>query len=651
MRIGTIRLQDFGPYEDAEVVFDQPLSLLRGDNAKGKTKLAQGIQLSFTTQCQGVTSNGVGGSDKIRLGAEKAILTTGLETAKGPMQLVTSYGPGKKGRYQEVKPGIGGDDESLKGLGEGFARYLDVSGERFSCVLDSEYFINQKPPEQKAILAALVLPTSHEFEDRMKALAEKHLGTIDWTKNPVAIIDWIYGDDKRGAFGLRKTAKATLAGIRVPVRPEKPEFDAKHVQATLADLRAKHTKEAKKVTGGGTTQVGRIEQSLTQEKEKLTTAQGERSDLFDKIAAIDAQLLDNPTVNKHKKVAANRVKYDEIGLEVAAAQSEIAAQKLAQEIFSELLQGPDGKPAKEAECPTCHQKITAKFVAGMIADHKKLENEAIAEQTRLMRAQADLGDIAGAEAAVKRQDEKLAEKLAAQRDRTANEEKLQTIEGTIARLEGELGEAKEKQTAPPDTTQVDALAAQITEWEAKLGPAVQYETTMAQIETEGKRQDEQQTKVQELETLCTHFGPGANGIKGKLVQEHIGAFSDVVNGVLGKWGYVARLSIDPYEFDVLVPGKPGYLPLKELSGFERKAFAVALQTAIAVFSKIGVILVDAADVMIAQQRNRLLGTLKLLLDDGTLKQALVMIADTSREVPQKEGVAVYFVDDGKVERL
>ena len=40
MEIGRIHLKDFKNYEDQEIIFDQPLSIIRGDNRSGKTSLA-----------------------------------------------------------------------------------------------------------------------------------------------------------------------------------------------------------------------------------------------------------------------------------------------------------------------------------------------------------------------------------------------------------------------------------------------------------------------------------------------------------------------------------------------------------------------------------------------------------------------------------
>ena len=96
---------------------------------------------------------------------------------------------------------------------------------------------------------------------------------------------------------------------------------------------------------------------------------------------------------------------------------------------------------------------------------------------------------------------------------------------------------------------------------------------------------------------------------------------------------------------------PNYLNIRRLSGFEKLAFAVALQAAIAVATKIRMIIVDAADVMIGTQRNKLFGCVKAMLDSKALDQAIIILADSSKEAPKKEGVGFYFVQDGKVERL
>ena len=268
--------------------------------------------MSLATQCYGVTSNGVGGSDKIRLGADKATLVTGIRTAKGPMELVTSYPAREAGIRRSNQASVETKPPSRLWL-------MDLRPTwptRPAFQLCARFGVLHQPEAAgtEGHPGRLALPTSYEFDARMKALAEKHLGVIDWTKNPVSIIDWIYGDDKRGAFGIRKTAKAVLSGIRVPDRPTKPDHDPTEVQTRLAELRRKHATETKKVSGGGTTQIGRIDQSLTQQRDKLATAHEARRTASAELARIEGELLDGPTLTRHRKVAANRVKYDELTL-------------------------------------------------------------------------------------------------------------------------------------------------------------------------------------------------------------------------------------------------------------------------------------------------------------------------------------------------
>ena len=207
-----------------------------------------------------------------------------------------------------------------------------------------------------------------------------------------------------------------------------------------------------------------------------------------------------------------------------------------------------------------------------------------------------------------------------------------------------------KESSPVDTSALDSLTEEIGQWEVRLAPAVQYESTLVQIErAEGQWQDTK-AKVNDLETLCSYWGD--KGVKAKLIKEHIGGFQDSVNGVLSKWGYLARLSIEPYCFEVMTPRtSPNYLNIRRLSGFEKLAFAVALQAAIAVATKIRMIIVDAADVMIGEQRSRLLTCVRDMLKAKALDQAIIILADPSKEAPKKEGVGFYFVQDGKVERL
>jgi ubiquinone biosynthesis protein UbiJ len=639
MKLSTIHLEDFGPYVDQTINFDQPLNIVRGDLAQGKTKLSQAIQLSFAKICDGIDGKGSGFRDKIRLGEDKAIITAGLETAQGAIQIRTTYGPGKRGRDSVV---IAGEGSSAVNLAAGFEQYLQRSEERFSCVLDSEYF-TRPGTDQRAILASLVLPTHHDFDAKMVALVEKHLGkVIDWNASPVAVIDKVFGDKSSGVYNARTQAKAALGAIYIPQKPLQPQYPAELVQQKLLALRERASQEAKKVKRSGTAQTGRLERELEQVAEKLAAAFSERTAAIAKRGEIEAEMVDGAALASLKQIAGQRSAFATLQTAIDALSGDIQGMKDVQAIFEGL--------RSNCRCPTCGQGITPEFINAEIAENKGRELELTESRAQLTQQQKALGDIKAAEEAIQKQEKSVAAKLEQVKKVTETTERIATLEKQSGDAKAALETAKASESEPVDTTAIDAVNTEISEWEARLAPAVQYESTLKQIETATKQWQDKKNDVDELETLCEHFGP--KGIKATLLQKHIGGFNESVNRVLNWWGYSATLSFEPYSFDVVTPETtPKTLPVKELSGSELFRFLVALQCAIAVYSKIKMVLIDKADILIDAHRGKLFAGVKHLLDTGLLEKAFIFVADKRREAPKQEGVGFYLVEKGKVERL
>jgi len=634
MKINLVTLRDFRIYENETVAFDEPLSIVKGFNHSGKSSLAQAIKLALSKCADGTDPRGAGAMDKVRTGATKAIIEAVIEGKQGLVTLTAQYGPGKAGRQQRIKT----DPESEK-VAQGFDKFLDANQERLSCILDASYFVGQKADAQKAILASLVLPTSYQFDPAMVTMAETRLGKFDWNKSPVAVIDQVY----ELAYSQRREQKSVLNAIRIPTTPAKPEYTSEHVQRKLAKLRAEASKETKAVSGGGTVAIGKLEQRIEQEKLQIENAIESRAIVVTDRKGLEEAMLTGAALDKVQRLAAARKLFDKLQTQINAASAEIAAQKEAQAIFRELL----GENEEQACCPTCTQSITLGFIAGKVAEHKGLENQAAELQINLLREQKELGDISGAEASLQANAAREQRKDELVRQQSEITAKVKVFEGNLVTLADQLAEAKANETSPADTTALDAINTSIAEWEAHLTPAANYQATLAQIERNTKQWEEQKSVVADLETLCTYFGK--DGIKAELIAKHIGEFSETVNSVLGAWGYSAQLEIEPYSFLVTTP--TGTLPLKEISGSEKMMFAVALQSAIALHAKIKMVVVDAADILVDVERGRLFGSLKKLLDAGMLDQAIVLVSDPAKTKIGKAGVATYWVEAGKVEKL
>jgi len=633
MQIAAIALKNFGICEETELAFDQPLNILIGEHANGKTTVANAIRLSFTQRAGKTTDRKGGGAmDNVRLGAKKAEITTIVETAKGPLQIFTTYGPGASRRNQNITAGEGKGDGA--GPVAAFEHFLDRQSEALSCVLDSAYFFDAKTP-QKDILAALILPASHEFDAEKIALVEKHLGKFVWTKSPVAVIDQVYS----AAYSARKDAKAALGAIYIPTQPQRPEYDAEHVQEQIASCRATVQKEAKKIKAGGTVQIGRIEQSLEQEKEKLATARTDYAEARKRTGEIDQAILDAPNLKKAERAAAGRTLWNQLQEQIHEFVREITAQQEAQEIYRDLGSNP--------HCPTCTQKITKEFIAGKVEEHKKLEDEARTAKLSVEAEQQGLGDLAEAEAVIATHKALTEKKLQNVKDVADATGRIEGLERSLQQLETALLNAKAQETAPTDTSALDAAQNELSTWEARLSPALNYDATLVQIEQATARQKTQKETVADLETLVAYFGD--KGIKADLIAEGSAHFMATVNGVLAAWGYEAKLSDEADSFSVLTPS--GWLPTKQLSGFEEFMFRVALQCAIAVHSKLKIVVIDEAQDIIDAHRTRLFKAVQGMLRDGLLDEAFIIMADNRDTVPVKEGIAYYRMTNGTATRL
>jgi DNA repair exonuclease SbcCD ATPase subunit len=646
MNVASINVKDFGPIENAEVVFDEPLCVIQGKHKQGKTTLINAVRLSLTPRCPNTDKKGGGAMDNVQLGTKKAEITLNALTKQGPVELFTTYGPGATRRGQKVtmngavayteKPG------EKKNPATVFAEYLERNTEAISCVLDSDYFFNPKT-EQKDILAALILPSSHEFPAETMALAEKHLGKFVWDKSPVSVIDQVY----QTAYSARRDAKAALGGIFIPSQPQRPEYPAETVQEKIAHYRALAQKESKKIKGGGTVQIGRIEQSIEQEKTKLETARADYSAAIQRRGEIDQAMLDQPNVKKAERTAAGRKLWAQLQAQIMEFDQEIAGQQDAQAVYQELLQDENGSPVDHANCPTCTQLITRESVNEKIAIHQKLIDAAEEAKLNLVAEQNGLGDIVGAEKTVADHAAWTAKKLQVVKDVADATGRITMFEKSLADLEASLVTAKAQEAAPVDTAAFDAAQAELAEWEARLSPALNYESTLLQIEQAQTRQQDQKAKVADLETLVAYFGD--NGVKADLIAQGAATFMATVNGVLSKWGYEAKLSPEADSFTVLVP--KGWVPTKQLSGFELLMFKIALQCAIAVHSKLKIVAIDEAQVMIDDERKTLFRTLDGMCKDKLLDKAFLILADAREVVPSRAGMAYYRVEAGKVVRL
>lgn len=622
MKLASLRLKDFRAYVEAAIAFEEPLCIIRGGNKTGKSSLRQAIELSLTRRTDGTDPRGAGANDKVRHGSKKAIIDMTMDTARGAVEVRTSYNG--TGREQKTTP-------------PEFAGYLDANALHFSCCLDSAFFIDLPLAEQKNVLAALIAPTSYDFDPETVARVDKHLSARVWDGSPVGTIDDVY----REAYDLRRDTKAKLSFLRIPELPAAPSRDSATIKQRIEDLtRDRDRLLQAKASGNNSAVVATLEadirnaeQNLKDARLRLTTARATRDEC-------EKHILTGASLTKIKKVAANRAKLDDLLVQEKELEREANDQTESQAIYEELRSNPC--------CPTCTQAITDTFIDGKIGEHKRLEEEARAKLRALVEEIAALGDVAAAEKALSLHDTHSKGKIEATKGVAEWTEKVTGYEEMLTRSRQGLENAQ-AESVPVDTTELDKVTAELAGERKNLEAALRYETLWTEIQVATAKQTELQAAVDDLEWICKEFGK--DGLKARLIAANLEKFMDVVNATLQAFGYHASASIEPYEFIVNWENGPR-LPLKELSGSEQMAFGMALQCAISIASGLRFVVIDRADTFVNGMRDAFFGVLHELVTDGALHQAIALVADERLEIPESApGVAFYVVEDGKVRRL
>jgi hypothetical protein len=135
-----------------------------------------------------------------------------------------------------------------------------------------------------------------------------------------------------------------------------------------------------------------------------------------------------------------------------------------------------------------------------------------------------------------------------------------------------------------------------------------------------------------------------------LIAEYIGGFERKINEVLRAWDYSCALSIEPFKFEV-TDHRGVSTPLLDLSGAEELMFYAAFQCAVSRTAGIGFVVIDRVDTLLPDLRPALYRHLFQAVTDGTLDQVILLVADTSEQVPKLNDSRFFIIEEGNIRRL
>lgn len=631
MKLNKLRVQRFRNITDTTLdTGGAKFVVVRGPNRNGKTSLAEALSLTLTNTTWGLTAKGDGYARKIKRGEPKATLEAELQGANRTIKRTVTLNVNSVGRTQESEDI--NDPDWLSALWD---KLLVNKKAAVDIALNTRAFMSmvysRDEDAQKNLLAQLVLPAKYDFDKETVADVEKYLGqdVVNFAGEPFAAINLAY----KKLFDERKDTNKKVKEFVMPAplpRPQGVDSESlnvkllalkehRNIQATKRDAAAKQATEEAVARERTKARVATLEAVLKASKEELM--------------ALKMDVLAEPQI--FEATARRKAERDAL---MADKSRRSHAQGTAKAEQVRLL----GLQKLGATCGTCGQDLDeeklAHLIGASIAEHTRLG----AEEDRIASALTLLSGVDDAISKLEKHKKAMAEMGEVTTRIEMNAAELKEASKHLDKDAGGLFDSSKFDDSLTSTDKaIEAILQQIQ-------PVIAAEEREKEIAAKDAQLTRLEDKGIKLDTLVKYFDK--DGIKAKLIKDHIGGFEERVNSVLRAWDYSCSLSIEPFKFEVTNYRKDTS-PLIDLSGAEELMFYAAFQCAVAKTAGIGFAVIDRIDTLLPDLRPILFKNLYKMVGDGTLDQVILLVADTSEQVPPLAGSAFFMIEEGMVRRL
>ena len=586
MKIEKITLQDFKCFEDLKIRFAKPVNLIFGENASGKTSIAQAIALALTGRVNG--RNG-GGSDR------RSLVRHASEEFAVFVSLSQNGIPGRLEHYDLTQYASAKESTDPEALFQG----LKTNRETLGALLETTGFLNLHPDEKKRILFDL-LPDLKVDGSNMA----RHLAT--WLKaRPETLAKFAIAPEEE-LLGML-ASPATLEGA----------YDQAYEERRIARRELKIMGDSPRLPRGLTRE--QLEAGISKRREELASlhvaigetkgmAEGERRQIERELAAIAQELARLETVLRDADPADLEARLDDLEKERLVVGKEIQGLKedyaALQRETGKLLAKQEQEEKSRAKaktftghCPVfpeviCKTKAVTSRITAAAADHAEIDT-AVEAQTvktnnilRLLREKEEsLNQLGGGIAAAKNALARLAE---AQRKESELRDKRRELEAVLA----SSGDNKAAETERLKE-RINLLQGQLRE-ETEL---------LADLE-KAERIRTLEVRANKLEVLTQAFSP--KGIMSDLMQSASSSLVTLANGLMGELtGSRYSLDIDFEEgFRIFLCdyAKSCRTEVNLISASERFRVGIVLQAVLSELAGLRFMVIDGIDVL--DQTNR-----------------------------------------------
>jgi exonuclease SbcC len=608
MKIDSIHLKNIRSHKDTTLALER-LTCIKGMNHAGKSSVVAALEFALARRSD-VTDGAKERqqTDLLRFGEDQGLIELAIDDAGIPIELRASLTK-RSGLNITLRNPADKEWSPVE-----FKRMLDDDSEVLSCLCNNLYFVSAKPQEQKAILAAILVPAHYEWPEWVKTDLHQARIALNWAQGQFDLIESGYDLSFKARTDVNRRIKEW--------RP--PQTNGEYSGPPVDEIKAKLEQRRKERTDAAVKQrdmKAAIDQAVAAKANHVRRAEEARARIETERKereTVAGNALSDAAVKKLTKEAAGAKKVEDLDSTILTFNTLLGTLK---EHIAAV-----GALEMVSECPTCHQAITDEAFAAIFTPLKENQDKILSQQKEAYDARKALGDPAGAQ-------KKLDAHKAVEDDLKRIDKRIADHERTIAAAEKEANAIDPLNLPKPESLdeEIKNLEERITFGTQCLQDAARADALKddaAKAHAAKKAMDEELAR---LERLVAYFGP--KGIKAELIAQHIGSFQNSVNAILEKWGYECELQIEPYGFLVKRLGSPFGTQLHMLSRSEKLRFADAFTVALAMVSgwRIGVF--DDSETIVGGDRKMLKG---MLLESG-LDQAIVLEADTSTPSPAIPG--------------
>ncbi len=586
MKIEKITLQDFKCFKDLNIRFTKPVNLIFGENASGKTTIAQAIALALIGRVNG--QNG-GGSDRrplVRHAAEEFAVSVSLSQ---------NGIPGRLEHYDLTQYASARESSDPETLFQG----LKTNRETLGALLETTGFLNLHPDEKKRILFDLLPDLKVDGSNMARRLAA-------WLKarpEMLAKHDITPDEDLLGMLA----APATL----------EEAYNQAYEERRIARRELKILGEELRLPREVTRE--QLETSLTGKREELSLlhiaigetkgmAEGERRQIERELAIIAQELERLETLLRDADPSDLEARLDDLEKERLAVGKEI--QSLKEDYAA--LQRETGKLLAQQE-----QEEKSRAKAKTFTGHCPVFPEVLCKTKAVTsRITAAVNDQAGINAAIEAQTGKTNDVVRCLREK---EETLNQTNGGIAtaknaltrltearRKEGDLREKLRELEAVLAAVGEDKAAEteRLKERIARLQGQLREETALLAVLEKAERIRSLEVRAGKLEVLTQAFSP--KGIMSELMQSASSSLMTLATGLMGELtGNRYALDIDfedGFRIFLCDYEKSARTEVHLISASERFRVGIVLQAVLSELAGLRFMVIDGIDVL--DQTNR-----------------------------------------------